>query len=229
MTRRTNGRPAGSSLARISLAGVAMLGCIAASACNIVGPAVYILEGPPKTPAAHRLANVPTVVFVDDRQNIMPRFDLRATVGDEASSVIMASAGVTTVLSNRDILGLARRQDSDKELMPMDALGRAAGADQVIYVRIVAFALTPDGVTPQPVAGAEVRVIDCVNRAKVFPSDGQEKGRYIEASLRHVTPDSYQSTGSRRQLEDMLARKLGDAVGRLFYDYETRELGGNLR
>ncbi|HMN95513.1 MAG TPA: hypothetical protein PKC43_04745 [Phycisphaerales bacterium] len=219
----------GGKFARGALVLTASLAGLLPAGCNIVGPVLYVIEGPPKTPAAYRLQNVPTVVFVDDRANIMPRFDLRASIGDEASAVIMKHGGVTTVLSNRDILALARRQDTDKELMPMDALGRAAGADQLIYVRIVGFALTPDGQTPRPVAGAEVRVIDCVARTKAFPSEQNEKGRYVEATLKHATPDAYGSSGSRRQLEDALARKLGDAVAKLFYEYETRELGGNLR
>ncbi|MFO0874854.1 MAG: hypothetical protein U0575_12910 [Phycisphaerales bacterium] len=215
-------------LARASLAAALSALALVAVACNIVTPAVYLLDGPPKTPAAFILPDLPTVAFVDDRKNILPRFDLRGTIGDETSRVLLEKKVVQKTFSSRELLNLVRKQDTDKDLMPMDAIGRAAGADQIIYIRIVTWQLTPDGYTPRPVAGADVRVIDCVNRTRIFPT-GAEESRYVEATTGEVSTELYGSNATRRKLEDLLAKQLGLEIAKLFYEHETKELGGQLR
>lgn len=197
--------------------------------CNLAGPALYVLQGPPKTPAAHNLADRPTVVFVDDRRNALPRFELRGVICDAAIQTLMKEKIVTRGIDSREVLNLVRKQDTDKDLMPIDQIGRVAGAEQIVYVRIVAFMITPDGYTPRPVAGAEVRVIDVVAREKIFPEPDQETARYVEATLEPQALDDYQNTGARRQMEDRLARQLGKTIAQLFFDHERKELGGNLR
>lgn len=210
---------------------VALLGgaAIGAVGCNLAGPTLYVLSGPPKTPAAYELADRPTVVFVDDRRNALPRFELRGVICDEAIQTLMEAKVVTRGIDSREVLNLVRKQDTDKDLMPIDAIGKAAGAEQIIYVRLSAFLITPDGYTPRPVAGAEVRVIDVVSRERIFPAPDQEPARYLEASLDPVSIEAYQSSGSRRQIEDTLARQLGREVAELFFDHDRKEIGRNLK
>lgn len=219
--------------ARLALAralGVLALGTVAfAGGCNILGPAIYLIEGPPRTPAVFEIADRPTVVFFDDRKNLISRFELRSIAGDAAAKALMNAEAVTTTISSRDALNLVRKQETEKNLMPIDSIGRAVGAEQIIYVKMIAFVLSPDGVTPRPFAGCEVRLIDCVEKIKLFPIDDSEQGRYVEATVDRVEPELYRSLSGQRQIEDDLARELGIAVAKLFFEHETNELGGNLR
>ena len=231
MTKRHDGSTssgsARASLAQAALAALLAAAGIAASGCNIAAPALYLIHGPPRTPAAFELPNKPTVVFVDDRRNVLPRYELRAVAGDETAQRLISAKIVDKTFSSRELMNMVRKQDTDKDLTAIDAIGRAAGADQIIYVKIVAWALTPDGYTPRPTAGAEVRVLDCVNRVKIFPVD-EESGRYVEASLKLDNTELYSSTANRRKLEDALATQLGIDVAKLFFDHETNELGSTL-
>lgn len=227
-----NGRSQSTSSVRRVLASsvlvlaMAALGAVATS-CNIAGPALYLIQGPPKTPAAFILPDKPTVVFVDDRRNVLPRYDLRAAIGDRTAEELLAANVVQKTFSSRELMNLVRKQDTDKDLTAIDAIGRAAGADQIIYVKIVGWALTPDGYTPRPTAGAEVRVFDCVERVKLFPVD-EERGRYVEAFVTLDNSELYKSTANRRKLEDALAAQLGVDVAKLFFEHETNELGDSL-
>ncbi len=227
--RRTRGR----NRARLLLArafAITALGAVAfAGGCNILGPAIYLIEGPPRTPAAHEIADRPTVVFFDDRKNLISRFELRSIAGDQAAKTLLTAKVVTTTISSRDALNLVRKQETEKNLMPIDSIGRAVGAEQIIYVKMIVFVLSPDGVTPRPFAGCEVRLIDCVEKIKLFPIDDSEQGRYVEATLDQVDLELYRSLSGQRQIEDELARELGIAVAKLFFEHETNELGGNLR
>ena len=53
--------------------------------------------------------------------------------------------------------------------------------------------------------------------------------RYVEATTLEVNEDLYRSMSSRRALEEKLALELGERIAKLFYEHETKELGGNLR
>ena len=50
--------------------------------CNIVTPIVYAVSPPPKQPALYPLEDRPTVVYVDDRRNLLSYRSLRRRIGD---------------------------------------------------------------------------------------------------------------------------------------------------
>jgi len=219
-------RPQWSSRIAAALFVSAML---AVAGCNIVAPIAYAIEGPPKVAAEHRLADIPTVVFVDDRKNILTRTALRNTIGDTVAQTLMQQKLVTRTFSTGDAVAIARRQESERALMPMDAIGRAVGAEQVIYVNIIMFGLTSDGFSPRPTAVAEIRVIDVEGRQRTFPVGGLDSsGRPVEASLREINPDVLRTQASRRAVEDRLAQALGIQIARLFFEHERINLGENL-
>jgi hypothetical protein len=167
---------------------------------------------------------VPTVVFVDDRANVLPRTGLRYIVGDTAAETLLREKIISTAISSRDAINLARVQETGQKLMSMDAIGEAVGADTVIYVKILGFAMTDDGLTPRPTAAAEVRVIDVLNDTRLWPPSS-EPGHMLQASLSPVNPDLVRSPAAVRQIEDALAAKLGDEIAKLFYEHEPRPLG----
>lgn len=206
--------------------GVFALGA-AGSGCNILGPAFYIVHGPAKTPARYTLDNSRvTVVFVDDRLNRAPRRSLRIVAAQQAEQTMMDNSVISPkkLITTRAIMRLAS-QEQFTEPMTIAQLGRAIGADVVIYATVDVWSLSPDGVTFQPGARVRVKVIDAENDVKLWPISGP--GHPVTAALPLQTEGM--PTGAERDQANLaLATELGVKIARLFYDHEKDPLSGKL-
>jgi hypothetical protein len=199
------------------------------SGCNIVGPASYILSGPPTVDAEYQLQDRPTVVFIDDRENMVNPVMLRRVIADRVTDDLMSRKLITQAIRPTDAMGVAARRDTRSEVMPIDAIGREVGAEQVIYIEMVSFTDHLDDQTPRGMAVCKVRVIDVENRRRLYPSDEHEQPyRLIQVMTREVSPDMYRSRATRIQVYEMLANETGSTVAKLFYKHEPRELGSRL-
>jgi hypothetical protein len=206
----------------------AMVALAALASCNIGVPALYLIDGPPKTEAVYKPKDLPTVVFVDDRATVMPRVALRALLGDSVSSHLMKEGVLKKTISSKDAIAYARARESEKKLLSMDAIGRAVGAEQLIYVEMVRFELADAASSPTPQAVCKVRVVDVIGRERLFPV-GDEGDYYpVAVQMKPVNPDVYRSSSTLRALEEQLTGELSVAIAKLFYRHETRETGGNL-
>lgn len=196
--------------------------------CNIAGPAYAIAAGPPKKPAEYELQDRPTLVFVDDRENALSRRNLRRQIADRVSEDLMVEGVVTRTISPRDGLAVAHAE-THHEPMAIDEIGRSVGADQVIYIEMLAFALSADGTAPVPAARCAIKVIDVQHREKLFPRPGAgDEARVMDIPGAPVSMDLYQSNATRRQIEDMLAEVVGVEIAKVFYEHAPRELGRRL-
>lgn len=201
----------------------------ALSGCNLLGPASYIVAGTGSVPAEHKIVDRPTVVFVDDRENVVSPTMYRRVIAEKVSEELMVRKLVTRTISPADAMALAAQHDTSKEVMPVDAIGRAVGAEQVIYIEMVAFHDRSDGQIPRPAASCNVRVIDVTNRVRLFPeSDGDQPYRFVKAVTREFDPEYYRTRASRNAINETLANELGSAIAKLFYKHEARDLGGQL-
>jgi hypothetical protein len=208
---------------------VALVGAALGSAgCNIVTPIAAVASGPPQKDAEYALADRPTVVFVEDRSNTLGKSSLRRVIGEKTSEKLMVQKIVAQTISPQDALALARRETHDQPLA-MDEIGRAVGADQVVYVEMLAFRLTPDGFTPRPGAACRIKVIDVPNRVRLFPAEGAlSDWRTLEVGMGDMPPSMYRDASARRELEEMLAAEVGEQVAKLFYKHTPREVGERL-
>jgi len=196
--------------------------------CNYLVPASYIIDGPPSIDAQYTLPDRKTVVFVDDRTNILSRTQLRAVIGDKVSTVLMKQGLVTDTIATRDAIAIARKDETVDKPIPISEIGQRVGADTIIYVQIEDFALSAPGGIARPSAQASVKVIDVSGRSRLYPAPSELKGQPVSTSMREVSEDLYQSTAGRRQIEDILAAEIGAEVAKLFYKHEVTELGKNL-
>ncbi len=217
------------ALARFWLIAAAIFVMCSMSGCNIVGPAMIVAAGPPKVEARYTLADVPTVVFVDDRSNLVSPTSLRRTIADRASQELLSNNLVSMSINPQDGLLIAARTDRAGALMNIVEIGRAVGAHQVVYVQMAQFSDTPDGYTPIPTASAYVKVIDVTNDQRMFPGPDMADGFPVTASTKPVDPSMFASRATRLQIYEALAAKLGDEVAKLFYKHEYKEIGENLR
>lgn len=185
--------------------------------CNIVGPAYVLLHGPEKTPAQHTLdRSRRSVVFVDDRANVVARRSTRMQIAAEAEKVITEQGLVEEVIRSQSIMAAAS-MDSHDEPSSIAELGRTVGADVVIYATVDFFGLTPDGSTFQPTASLRVKIIDAVSGERLWPE--QKSGQTLAVEMQVRPEDLPQTIGQARERESMLAEWTGKRLAEMFYDH----------
>jgi len=200
--------------------------CIIMSSCNIAAIAAYIVSPDPEQVAMFKLQDVRTVVFIDDRRNVMHPTRLRLVIAERITNDLLVKKLVTTMVSPRDVMRVSATADRNNNLLSVAELGKAVDVAVVIYVEMTAFGLTSDGQTANPRARCSVRVVDCQNNRRLFPL---EQGAYqVSTSLQRVDPHRIGSAGEIRSLTEELAESLGDVVAKLFYDHNIGRLGDNL-
>lgn len=203
--------------------------------CNIVAPALYAVDGAGKIDAEHELAEVRTVVFVDDRRNVFPRTALRTSIGEAIAKDLLARKLVPSIVSPRDAIALARQKESGTKPLSIAAIGRELDAQQVLYVQLVSFSLAGDGASAdsgfgmRPTATCRVKVIDCVANVRTYPiSDIGESGRLVTSRIREVDTEGLRTVAARRAVEDRLAARMAIDIAELFYEHDRVDLGENL-
>jgi hypothetical protein len=200
------------------------------SSCNIAAVAAYITTPDPEQEALFNLPNVPTVVFVDDRRNVMHPTRLRRVIAEKVTNELLAKKVLTTMISPRDVLRVSASNDKYNEPLPIRALGKAVGASVVIYIEMTAFGLTSDGLTANPRTSCTIRVIDTVttveSKIRLFPTDAASFT--VSENMRNVGPNRVSSSADARELAEELAVKLGDAIAKVFYTHTIGRLGENL-
>ncbi len=197
--------------------------------CNIVTPLAIIFAPEPTTPAVYELQDHPTVVFVDDRRSLISPSSLRGVIADRLSQELQTQEIVTTVVSPRDAESVARQNDDFDTFMPIAEIGRAVGAEQIIYIEMLEFRERLDQYNPRPRGRCRLRVVDVVNNVRLYPGrDMQEDYHVLEIQMADVSPEAYRSRATSNQVARLLAEEIGVRVAKLFYEHKTGKLGTNL-
>jgi hypothetical protein len=189
------------------------------SGCNIAGVLERVTSPDRMVEARYVLADVPTVVFLDDRRNQINPVRLRREIVDEVTQILTVEGKITDMISPRDAMAAARRLDTAQETVGVDSVGRAVGAQQVVYIEAVAFRITQDGLMPDPAAFFNIRVLDLEAGRRVFPTtDGSQQtgGYHIQVSIPRQELATLSGIGNASKLRQVLAQRAGDEIGRLF-------------
>ncbi len=109
---------------------------------------------------------------------------------------------------------------SEKPDAPMSVadIGRAVGAEVVVYITIDAWSLTRDGSSYSPVVTTRVKVIDAQTRARIWPDAPNGFPLRVEPTTRAAQLP--RSSAERAQAESDLAKRVGLSVAKLFYESE---------
>lgn len=205
----------GCKLAVILLALLALL----PSGCNIVAPAYLLIKGPPKVPAEYRLDTQRSVaVVIDDPDSIVPSMGYRRVMLAAVQENLASKAKVREVIDARDTMAVLAR-DSAQERMSLTQIGKAIGAQQVVWARVEGYSLAATTGEFRPNARLRVKVIDVDANARAWPEEPNE-GYALNVTMR-VRSDYVPTTGpeQRKALED-LAAYTGRAMAELFYSVE---------
>jgi hypothetical protein len=202
---------------------ILILFCLAAAAvpagCNIVAPAYYLIHGPEKTKKAFALdEKKTTVIFIDDRQNRVPRRALRLAMGEEAEKTLLKQKVVTDMVSSQSALVAAGTEHRGQPI-PVSEVGAAVKADIVIYATVDYFALSTDGESFSPAAKLRVKVIDTLSDTRLWPENDSGFPLVVKPVL--SAREMPTSLSARYQAEDELARLTGVELAQLFYNHEA--------
>lgn len=192
--------------------------------CNIVAPAYMIIHGPEKVPAQHELEKErPTVIFIDDRANRLPRRTLRQTIGEAAQEALLKNKALTDVIDTRGALAVSN-QDRAGQAMSIVDIGKAVKAEVVVYATVDAFTLSSDGQSFSPTATLRVKVIDVIADKRVWPEE--KEGYPLALTFPTRVSDIPDTATEIRQREEETAILIGQSLAQLFHEYERAQDAG---
>lgn len=192
--------------------------------CDQVAAIAYVVEGPPTVDPLYKLPKEKVVVFVDDRASIIMRSTLRREIAETVTEEIVLNQKLVAGGIHPDAATNVAMSEAVDNLLPIDEIGREAGADVLIYVEPLRFTLVQDGM-PRPFAQYVVKVIDCETGARLWPED--EMGHPVPVMMNYKV-GSYYEDGNRELLERQLAQFSGLRIAQLFYEHEPNPLDGEL-
>lgn len=185
------------------------------------------VAGGDQVKAAYTLQPRPTLVLVDDPTEALGDDALRDVIAQEAGHRLVAQGLVPSVVPVVRIQQLRSRKGDVFREIPMDALGRELGAQQVVMVTVQGASLQLAMGVARPSASIDVRVIDATTGARLFPDPGPlydpldpPPGAVLtirdeRTDLDPARPDQLQ------QMARDLAQRVGLEVARLFYDHRA--------
>lgn len=205
--------------------GVVVIGAAAAmlpTGCNIAGPAFLMVNGPPKTPAEFTLpAERPTIVFIDDRGNYLPRRNLREIIASTCGQRLLDQGELKKVIEAKAALAasIGERPGEPTDLV---TLTKNCRAEIMIYATVDNFALSSDGgATFEPTATLRVKVIDALApNPRLWPAD--REGKQIIVTRPVPAGDVPKTSGELQTAEESLAKEVGRSLAELFYDHVTQ-------
>lgn len=201
----------------------------AAGGCNILGPAMFLAAGPEKTDALFKLpVDRPTVVFIDDRSSVLPSRAIRQRIAKAAEKALLDGGAVPKgdIISSDAIAPIATGERFARPTSIAD-IGTAVGAHVVVYGTMDSFTLLSDGVQLSPAATMRVKVVNALDKSRMWPLDPDE-WHTLNVTMTPGTLETARTTADRAALEQALADKLGLGLANVFLSHETRELNPRL-
>lgn len=197
------------------------MGLVCLAGCNYVAGAMLVIEGPPKIP---KVTDMPKgrslVVFIDDPKNRVPRRSLRELAARAAEEDIIRKklTGAGEVYGSIAAFRVAATERYGQPMAIAD-IGRAVGAELVLYVRVEDWTLAREVGTVSPAVQARVKIIDALANKRVWPGD--DAGGFIMQANLPIKMDLPPSSMDERQaLENRVAQRFGLEISRLFYEHE---------
>jgi hypothetical protein len=201
----------------------------AASGCNIVGPALLIVEGPPTNEAVFKLDETRThVIFIDDLKSRVPKRSLRTEIATSAEQALLEEKVLAQeqLIATSAIMRVAA-DDAFGAPMSVAQMGERVGADVVIDVSREEWTLTQDRGTYTPKVVALVKIIDAETKQRIWPKVGSGHRLTVEPRDQTNAGEVPKDLASRTAAEQALAKRCGKALAELFFEHEVRKASTN--
>ncbi len=188
----------------------------AAGGCSAVGTVAHMVFGPPAVDAEYEPKKRPTLVLVENFQDP----DASSADGDTIARAVgeqLHQHADLAVVDPDKLVPLRTEQAAAFHDMSVPAVGRAMGAEQVVYVNLVESEASadPTGAAVHATATARVRVVDAATGVVLWPA-GQPRGKELTAKMEYDRTDSERGTGMRGEM----LGQLSDQIAKLFYRWK---------
>jgi hypothetical protein len=198
-----------------------------AAACAPLGAIAYKLAPDPTQDARYKLKDRPTAILVENFENP----DLAANdselltrnLYDRITKVEVDKKKIATFIPFQKTLDLHNRRPKDFPTMTMSQIGKAVGAEQIIYVDLENGGVAPlgTGAAMQGKAHAMVKVIDVETGDTLWPNDLAE-GFPVNAQ---TNPLAGREASDYNAVREELYDTMGDQIAKLFYKYTIENSG----
>ncbi len=187
---------------------------------------------PPRVDAIYKLPDRPTAILVDDRTNCLGDPAMPGIIAVQAGSDLQQVKALTTVIDPARIVDLAARLGPKFRDMPVDQVGKAVGAQQVLYINVAQTSIEGTPGILRPTAQVYVKLVKVSDGSEIFPHlrPGSEfSGSPAEMGYPLLVRSQYKSDQDAQAIMPMLRRamahEIGRAVAELFYTHEPRKRG----
>ena len=211
------GFPAGALRHAAARGSLLLLLPLLVTGCSLGGALAHKVVGPPPIPAQYVPAKEPTLVLVENYRNpsatILDAHRLEGRVGEE-----LERHGVVPLVDRSRLEPI--RQSPGFSKMTIPAVGRAAGAKQVLYVNVHSFRVdgTVAGEMLKGRAEMSVRIVDTATGTSRWPPDAAGFPVTVE------TPWVRQGHGAdETALRDQMSRRAADIMVKLFRKHSPDE------
>jgi hypothetical protein len=189
-----------------------------AGGCNLLGAAAAKLGPPPTIPAQYTPAPEPTLLLVENYHN-PASMRLESEAVTRVLSEELTNHQVVPLIDPSEWARLRQAKGAAYRKMPLDAIGQALGAAQVIYVDLEQFEVdrAAAGEMYEGRADAVVRVVDTADGSVLWPTD--TAGGY-PISVR-LPPQRTNPALGDQPVRQQLHASLADRIARLFYPWQS--------
>ncbi len=211
-----------------------LVACVSlAPGCAVFSWIGTMLENP-VIEALYEPANRPTLMLVDDPQRALVLATLPEAIAQEVARRLTQAGVVEHWIAPQSLEAYRAARGAAFDTLAIDRIGRELGAEQVIYVKVVAIEAAGHNPAPRYEAVLDVKVVDAVTRRRLFPDlassnrdaatlGGQDRGHY---RIR-VAPPVKDFMDDRPETGDALWRQLGHelarTIARLFHRHKLHD------
>lgn len=207
---------------RVTALGVIVSGLVllTGTACNIVTPVAYAINGPGKIKKVTSLDPERSyVIFIDDPSSKVASRRLRAEIANTAQETLLKKGIVTNMIDGRSTFAVATGERYGERLS-IQEIGQSVGADVVIYALLTNFTLGEDVGTYRPMASLQVKLIDSKTGDRIWPPE--QGAMYPLRVNMPQKPGMVPATASEMQkAQQELAEYTGVALAQMFFDVEV--------
>lgn len=188
------------------------------SGCNVIGGLTYKLAGPPEVAAKFTLAKRPTLVLVENyRSPGVAIADMELIASLVATK--LNEKGVVPIVPAEKLFDVRSAKPTEFRKMLIPDIGKACGAEQVIYVDYQGGGVSPVGTAAyQGKAASMVRVVDVATGQTLWPTDAAE-GYSVGYQTKMISAE-HRPEQIRSELFDGLAVN----ISRLFHKWKPDDL-----
>lgn len=209
---------------------------LAAAACALAGCEAFSFLSQAfvtKVDAKYKLADQPTLILVDDPQSLLGDPSLERVLAARVGFYLAEQGVVKEIVSPDRVAGLATKLGPHYATAPLDQIGLAAGAKQVVNVYVEQTDFRVEEGTYRPGMRVRVKVVDAATGKRLFPAaDASTSGDlttsangYPVASQLFYKIGIGEGTDDVTQAVKAVVERSGRDVSRLFYQYTPRQPG----